>query len=57
VIGGIWQLAVSVTSLRQSAIFYLRTLGIAGAWFVAFVLVLHLVEWTNERKKSKPTVR
>jgi hypothetical protein len=57
VIGGAWQLAVSVTSSRQSAIFYLSTLGIGGAWFVAFVLMLHLVEWMDRRKKTKQSVR
>jgi hypothetical protein len=57
VIGGGWQLADSVTSSRQSAIFYLSTLGITGAWFVAFVLMLHFVEWMNQRKKTKPTMR
>jgi hypothetical protein len=54
VIGGAWQLADSVSSSRQSAVFYLRALGIAGAWFVAFVLMTHLVEWMNRRKKTKP---
>jgi hypothetical protein len=57
VIGGVWQLADSVTSSRQSVISYLSTLGMAGAWFVAFVLMLHLVEWMNRRKETKPTVR
>jgi hypothetical protein len=57
VIGGIWQLADSVTSLRPLVISYLSTLGIAGAWFVAFVLMLHLVEWMNRRKTTKPTMR
>ncbi len=57
VIGGVWQLADSVTSSRQSVIAYLSTLGMAGAWFVAFVLMLHLVEWMNRRKQTKPTVR
>src|SRR5258708_31227805 len=52
-----WQLADSVTSSRQSVIAYLSTLGMAGAWFVAFVLMLHLVEWMNRRKQTKPTVR
>src|SRR5258706_16389635 len=41
VIGGVFQLAFIVTSSRQSVIAYLSTLGMAGAWFVAFILMLN----------------
>lgn len=57
VIGGVWQLVESVTSSRQSTIFYLQALRIAAVWFCIFVLMLRVVEWMNQRRARKAIER
>ena len=50
VVGGAWQFGDSLMSSRQSTVFYVQSLGIAAVWFCVFALMLHVVEWMNERR-------
>ena len=52
VIGGVWHLVDTIPSERP-ATFYLTALLISVGWFVVFYLMLRLVEWMNQKRKTR----
>ena len=56
VVGTIWHLADTAAGAGRTAQFYLGALPFAVAWFVAFFLMIHTVEWMNRRRAAKSRV-
>jgi hypothetical protein len=51
VLGGVWQLADMIrTPSGRPATFYFGALLFAAAWFAAFFVMLHAVEWMNRKR-------
>jgi hypothetical protein len=53
VVGGVWQLADTISATQRPVMFYLSALPFAIAWFVVFFLLLHVVEWMNRKWRIK----